>query len=58
MHLLLIYTGEFRTKNAPIGGIFQLDQAKLLTNSISKVNILNPSIISPRFFLKVKILMM
>ena len=33
MHLLLIYTGEFRTKNAPIGGIFQLNQAKLLTNS-------------------------
>ncbi len=54
MHLLLIYTGEFRTKNAPIGGIFQLNQAKLLTNSISKVNILNPSIISPRFFFKSK----
>ena len=51
MHILIIYTGEFQTKKAPIGGIFQLNQAKLLNSNGYKVGILNPCVISPRHFL-------
>ena len=50
MHVLLIYTGEFKTKNAPIGGIFQFNQAKVLSSLGFKVSILNPCLISPRHF--------
>ena len=51
MHVLIIYTGEFQT-NGPTGGIFQLHQAKVLKDSNIKVGILNPNIISPRYFFK------
>ncbi len=52
MHILLIYTGEFQTNNAKIGGIFQLNQAKLLSSFGAKVNILNPCFVSPRYIFK------
>ena len=51
MHLLIVYTGEFQTKKAPIGGIFQFNQARLLNSNGYKVGILNPCIISPRHIL-------
>ena len=39
MHLLIVYTGEFQTKKAPIGGIFQFNQARLLNSNGYKVNL-------------------
>ena len=51
MHIVLIYTGEFFSQSAPIGGIFQLHQAKALSKR-HKVAILNPCLISPRHILK------
>ena len=47
MHIVLIYTGEFFSQSSPIGGIFQMHQAKVLS-ARHKVAILNPCLISPR----------
>lgn len=55
MHILLVLTNEFQTKASPIGGVFQLDQAKVLMSAGYKVGILSPALLSPRrFFLNYK----
>ena len=48
MHVLLIFTGEFQTEASPIGGVFQLDQAKVLKSAGIKTGIISPSLLSPR----------
>ena len=48
MHILLIFTGEFQTEASPIGGVFQLDQAKVLKSAGIKTGIISPSLLSPR----------
>ena len=52
MHLLIIYTGEFKTKIFPSGGKFELDQALILKKSGIKVGILAPGHLSVRRLLK------
>lgn len=51
-HYLLIFTGEFKTKYSKNGGVFQLDQAKVLKKYGFKTGILAPCILSPRRIFK------
>ena len=51
MHILLVLTNEFQTKASPIGGVFQLDQAKVLRSAGYKVGVISPALLSPRRFL-------
>ncbi len=52
--ILIIHSDEFLTKENPLGGIFQLDQAKHLIENNYKVNILSAGLLSPRKFFKGK----
>ena len=48
MHLLIVFTGEFKTKVFPLGGKFQLDQAIALKKLGIKTGILAPGLLSIR----------
>jgi glycosyltransferase involved in cell wall biosynthesis len=52
MHIVILPSEEFMTKNSPLGGIFQLHQAKALSNAGYKVGLICSGTISPKYIFK------
>lgn len=52
MHILIIPPSVFLTKLQPLNGIFQLHQARALSNSGYKVGVLSVGFITPRYVFK------
>ena len=54
--ILIIHSDQFLTKENPLGGIFQYDQAKYLSENNYNIDILSAGLFSPKkFFQKNKI---
>ena len=51
-HVLIIFTGEFKTKIYPLGGIFQYEHALALKTKGIKTGIIAPGLLSLRRILK------
>lgn len=51
MHILIIPSEHFLTSRYPVGGIFQMHQAKALKNAGNYVGIISVGILSPRYIL-------
>lgn len=49
MHILIIPSEHFTTQENPLGGIFQLHQAKALSNKGHKVGVVSIGYITPRY---------
>ena len=52
MHILIVFTGELKTKIFPLGGKFQLDHALALRKSGIKAGIIAPGLLSVRRLFK------
>jgi glycosyltransferase involved in cell wall biosynthesis len=48
--ILIIHSDEFLTNKNPLGGVFQFDQAKYLSENNFKVDILSAGVLSPKKF--------
>ncbi len=51
-HVLIVFTGEFKTKIYPLGGIFQYEHALVLNKNGIKTGIIAPGLLSVRRILK------
>ena len=47
-HVLIVFTGEFKTKIYPLGGIFQYEHALVLNKNGIKTGIIAPGLLSVR----------
>ena len=52
--ILIIHSDQFLTKENPLGGIFQYDQAKYLSENNYNIDILSAGLFSPKIFFKKK----
>ena len=53
--ILIIHSDQFLTKENPLGGIFQYDQAKYLSENNYNIDILSAGLFSPKKFFQKKI---